>query len=244
MKHYWINIDSRIDRRKHTEEQFNKFNIDNERISAVTPETLDNYNIIYYDDKVRTKAEYSCIISHINAIKKGYEDGYEYFCVTEDDFVLQKPLDFDKIFQLSENIEKENNDKIEIIQMHINNSNYIKLLYNNFIKKNKFIIKRTLPEYEEAWGATYYLISRTGAKKILDTFIENNNIHLKKYYNHCVADDILYNIVNTYILTYPVMITNLALYSNINMSHIQFHYNNNYVIEEIWKNKNLLDYFT
>ena len=88
MKHYWINIDECIVRKEFVELQFNERNIPNYRISAVTPSTLFNYNIIMNQGSSNSSpAEISCIISHLLAIKKGYEDGDNYFCITEDDIV-------------------------------------------------------------------------------------------------------------------------------------------------------------
>lgn len=245
MKHYWINIDSRTDRKEYIEKVFKDFNITNERISAVTPDKLDNFNIKYYDNKARMLSEYACILSHIKAIKKGYEDGDEYFCITEDDFILQNPINFDKIFQYIKNTEHENNEKIEILQFHINQVNNIAKLYNNLINTGKFIIKRTLPEYEEAWGATYYLMSREGAKKILDTIIlENDTFDLKKYNKICVADDIIFNIANTYMLSYPIIIANIKLESSISDLYLFLIEHGINLSKEIWKKNNLLHFFT
>lgn len=40
-----------------------------------------------------------CIISHLKAIKKGYEDGEQYFCVVEDDMVIEK-INFKKYLHI------------------------------------------------------------------------------------------------------------------------------------------------
>jgi GR25 family glycosyltransferase involved in LPS biosynthesis len=42
MKHYWINIDKSIDRRTFMEKQFKNNKLDNERISAITPQDFDD----------------------------------------------------------------------------------------------------------------------------------------------------------------------------------------------------------
>jgi GR25 family glycosyltransferase involved in LPS biosynthesis len=240
MKHYWINIDSYIDRKENVEKQFKNLNIDNERISAVTPETLKNYNIKYYDNKVNTEQQYSCIISHLKAIKKGYDDGDDYFCICEDDFTLKKKLDFNKIFQYIENIEKEKNEKVELLQLHVSNAENIIKLYNNFINSenlhNAILVKRTIPEYKEAWGTAYYLLSRQGAKKILNyTKYENNNVDLKIYYEKCLADFMIYVMVKTYMLAYPILVSNINLGSCICDKYLHIHEYGNNINREIWK---------
>lgn len=244
MKHYWINIDERADRKKYIEKVFKDHNIINERISAVTPQTLSEYNIKYYDNNVRMKQEYACIISHINAIKKGYEDGDEYFCITEDDFILQRPFDFNKIFEYIKTTEKENDEKIEILQLHVNQVNNIIKLYYNFVNNGKILTKRILPEYEEAWCTTYYLISRDGAKKILDTVLIGDTIDLKKYNKFCVADDLLYNIANTYMISYPLIIANTNLESSMSDKYLYLIKYGIDATKEIWEKNNLLYLFT
>ena len=99
MKHYWINMDKCIDRKEFMDNQFKQKNIDNLRISAETPETIINYNIIRNDESITTTTpeEISCILSHLKAIEQGYDDGDSYFCILEDDLDFAN-IDFSKIF--------------------------------------------------------------------------------------------------------------------------------------------------
>jgi GR25 family glycosyltransferase involved in LPS biosynthesis len=134
MKHYWINIEKCYDRRKYMEEQFNNKNIDNIRIEAETPETIKDY-LIKRNPKseAATQEELSCIISHLKAIKKGYEDGEQYFCIVEDDMVIEK-INFKKIFtymKIAEESLKESGESIEILQLHTNGHPSVCLLYTS-----------------------------------------------------------------------------------------------------------------
>jgi GR25 family glycosyltransferase involved in LPS biosynthesis len=246
MKHYWINIDSYTDRKENVESQFKNYNINNERISAVTPETLSNYTINYYDGKINTEQQYSCIISHLKAIKKGYDDGDDYFCVCEDDFTLKIKLDFNKILKYIKDIENKKNEKIELLQLHVSNAENIVKLYNNFANStNDILVKREIPEYKEAWGTAYYLLSREGAKKILDnTKYETNVIDLKIYYEKCLTDFMIYVMVNTYMLAYPILVSNINLGSCICDKYLYIHEYGNNINREIWKNNNLLHLLT
>ena len=89
MKHYLINTDKCIDRREYMEKQFKDYNIENFRISAETPETIKDFTIMRHRDSDFIKpVEIACLLSHLKAIKKGYDEGDKYFCVCEDDFIL------------------------------------------------------------------------------------------------------------------------------------------------------------
>jgi len=238
MKHYWINIDECIIRKEFMEFQFNEKNISNYRISAVTPSKLNNYNIkIKEEESTKSNnAEISCIISHLLAIKKGYDDGDNYFCVAEDDIVAEK-LDFNKIMNYIQQEENKTNEKIEILQLHTCSHICVIKLFNDYFLNNKIIIKsnNTYP------SASYYLISREGAKKILDKYfsIIDNNITIDLSYNEwCVADNIIYITLNTYILTYPVIFTNIKLGSAIHPDHLINHENCNIIIKELWAKHN------
>ena len=242
MKHYWINIDECIVRKEFVELQFKERNIPNYRISAVTPSTLFNYNIIKNQGSTNSSpAEISCIISHLLAIKKGYDDGDNYFCITEDDIVTEK-IDFNKIINYIEQEENIINQKIEVLQLHTCSHPCVAKLFNDYFLNNKVIIKsnNTYP------SAAYYLITREGAKKILDKYlsITDNIISIDlsqgEWY---VADNIIYITLNTYILTYPIIYTNIKLGSSIHPDHLINHENCNIIIKEIWKKNNFLNLF-
>jgi GR25 family glycosyltransferase involved in LPS biosynthesis len=131
MKHYWINIDKCIDRKEFMENQFKQKNIDNLRISAETPETIINYNIIRNEESINTTTpeEISCILSHLKAIEKGYNDGGSYFCILEDDLNFGN-IDFRKILNYVEEAQKKNNENVEILQLYTSGHPVVIQLYN------------------------------------------------------------------------------------------------------------------
>lgn len=234
MKHYWINIDECIDRKTHMESQFKSNEISNVRVSAVTPSKLSNYIIDLNEEVSKSKPEeICCIISHLMAIKNGYDDGNDIFCVTEDDIVLNK-INFDKIKTY---IEKY--DNLELLQLHTSSHICVIKLFNEYFLNNSIITKsnNTYP------SACYYLIKREGAKKILDKYVKviDNIIHINLSHKEwCVSDNILYLTANTYILTYPVITTNIKYGSSIHPDHLINHENCNIIIREIWnKNNNM-----
>jgi GR25 family glycosyltransferase involved in LPS biosynthesis len=242
MKHYWINIDECIVRNESIQLQFNERNIPNTRISAVTPSKLFNYDIKMKEgESISNPAEISCIISHLLAIKKGYDDGDNYFCITEDDIITEK-VDFNKIFNYIEQEENRVNEKIEVLQLHTCSHICVCKLYNDYFLNNKIIIKsnNTYP------SAAYYLISREGAKKVLDKYLSiiDNKISIDlsqgEWY---VADNIIYISLNTYILTYPIIYTNIKLGSSIHPDHLINHENCNIIIKEMWEKNNFLNLF-
>ena len=45
MKYYWINIDNYLDRNENMREQFSKYNLENYRIKAFTPDDMESIKI-------------------------------------------------------------------------------------------------------------------------------------------------------------------------------------------------------
>ena len=133
MKHYWINIDKCVDRRQYMEQQFNSKMIENFRIEAETPNTIKEYQIMRNEKSTAaTPEELSCIISHLKAIKKGYEDGDPYFCIVEDDMVLNK-INFDKILTHIKIAEECSDEPIDILQLHTNGKREITIILRQVI---------------------------------------------------------------------------------------------------------------
>ena len=243
MKHYWINIDISIERKIFMETQLKTKNIENFRINAETPESISLYSIIRNNDSTNTPEEIACIISHLKAIRQGYEDGDEYFCILEDDMEINK-LDFNKLFTYINKAQEKDTNKIELVQLYTNSHPFIiKMFSENTIgdKDYKdFIIKRT----EDCPSTGYYLISREGAKKLLDKFELSPTYYDLSYSFWTAADNILYRPINSYILTYPIAVSIIEYGSTIHPEHLGNHQAANMVIKQIWGMNNELPKLT
>jgi GR25 family glycosyltransferase involved in LPS biosynthesis len=242
MKHYWINIDKCVDRRQYMEQQFNSKMIENFRIEAETPNTIKEYQIMRNEKSTAaTPEELSCIISHLKAIKKGYEDGDPYFCIVEDDMVLNK-INFDKILTHIKIAEECSDEPIDILQLHTNGHPSVIKMYNeNFLKYNEIIKKR---DYDYP-SAGYYLISRQGAKKLLEKYVISEKAYdlSHKECEWSAADNIIYIAVNSWIITYPITISNVNYGSTIHPEHLYNHEYCNNVNRDIWNKNNQLKMF-
>jgi GR25 family glycosyltransferase involved in LPS biosynthesis len=225
MKHYWINVDRCTDRREFMEQQFKKHQIANTRISAETPQTISKYTIIYNSNQ--TDLELSLTLSHLKALKQGYDDGDEYFCVTEDDINLPN-IDFTKILQYM----KDTNDNVECLQLSTVNDNTVRYL----IQHKEIMVKRP----RDCWGSYYYLISRAGALKLLNTIVKSLSHYDLSMFSLINSDDVVYLLLNTYVMTYPLLTTNTDYGSIIHPDHIYFHQKGNDVVKSIHKENNML----
>lgn len=240
MKHYWINMDRSVDRRRHMESQFFEHSIENYRISAETPETIKagDYTIVRNEESISstTPEEISCILSHLKAIQQGYDDGDPYFCVLEDDISFIN-IDFDKILNYAEIAQNKNKENVEILQLYTSSHPVVIQLYNECFLKNgndddggNMIVKRS----ESYPGAVYYLVSRKAARKILDAYVVSKNKYDLSYSSWTAADNIIYAPVKSYVITYPVAITDIAFGSTLHPEHLPNHENCNNIIRHIW----------
>jgi len=245
MKHYWINLDKCADRREYMEAQFYKKEIDDYRISAETPETIksNNYTIKRNEQSINTTTpcEIACILSHLKAIAQGYADGDPYFCVLEDDIEFLN-IDFEKMLKYVEAAQNKNNEVIEILQLYTSSHPVVIQLYNeHFLKDDCNIIAKR----EEAYpGAVYYMVSREGARKILDKYVLADDHYDLSYYSWTAADNIIYAAVNSFVITYPVAITDITLGSVLHPEHLPNHEFCNNIIRHIWTVNNKLNMFS
>ena len=227
LTYYWINIDNAINRKNFMEEQFKLRNLNNVRISAITPNKLDEILedkppfFCGYPECKDNKCcdcpiEYSVLCSHLEAIKEGYKSGEEYFIVCEDDIYMPFNIDFKKMLNYLPT-------EVEIIQMMVISANHTEHFYNNFYKKNIMFINH-IPITP---SAAFYLMSRKGAEKLLNTFINKatgkydfiNYKHLK------LADVLVFHNCNTAVSTYPLCIPNINFKSQIHQHHYELHKN-------------------
>lgn len=243
MKHYWINMDKSTDRRELMEKQFLEKGIDNTRICAETPETTKHWTIHRHPDSTESQGEISCLISHIKAVKQGYDDGYECFCVVEDDMII-KLLNFERIFKHLKEAEEKHGKPYDVLQLFTNSHPFIVSMYNNNIE-----VPGVYQEYiqfrdNNLPSAGYYMVSRTGAKKILDKFVVSSTEFDLSFSSWCVADNYIYQPFSSYILTYPIAIADTSYESTLHISHKANHDHANRFIEKIWSISNELSYLT
>ena len=247
IKYYWINIDSSIHRKLFMEQQFKLFNIDNQRIPAITPEKLPEImedkppyfcGNIYSCNQSNNccNFEFACSCSHLNAIKEGYKSGADYFVVCEDDTYFTFNLDFDKIIKsLPENW--------EVFQMMVSDSEVCNKLYNDYYKKNINFID--FDPNSRLFSANMYLITRKGAEKILNTCV-NNNTDKYDFTNKTTvkqADYLIYMTAKTYTTTFPLCFPYSKFLSEIHPNHYYFHLEGINKIKEIINDNQLTNSF-
>lgn len=213
---YYINMDKSINRNNRFLSRMAKFNNYNIiRVKAITPNDLTEYIIdiplhcIAMHDK-----EKSCLLSHFKAIEMAYNNNDEYAIIAEDDMIINKNINWEYF------ISKLPNDW-EIIQLYYfklkfkNNANFIKLQSDNFLIKTQNVLT----------SAAAYLINRKGMINILSR-IKNKNLNLLDSKNLCLADFIIFDDINRYILTSPIIKTE-ELDSTLNPHHVPLRKINN-----------------
>jgi GR25 family glycosyltransferase involved in LPS biosynthesis len=249
------------------ERQFFEHSIENYRISAETPETIksNDYTIIRNEESIATTTpeEIACILSHLKAIQQGYDEGGDegcgsgdegcgtdgYFCVLEDDVSFIN-IDFNKILKYiteaksakAKNKDGNDDGDVEILQLYTSSHPVVIRLYNEHFLTGDIIIKRT----ESYPGAVYYLVSRKAARKILDAYVVSKQTHTYdlSYSSWTAADNIIYAPVKSYVITYPIAITDIAFGSTLHPEHLPNHENCNNIIRHIWNVNNRLSLFS
>jgi GR25 family glycosyltransferase involved in LPS biosynthesis len=225
IKCYWINKNSRIDRRMFMSAQFEVSGLDNERIQAIEPKTL--FAIHTGQQPRRKEAEYACVCSHIVALSRGLKDGGEWFLVAEDD--IEIPPNFETVL---EELTKTAPKDADILQLHTNHHPSVIELYKQCVNEGK-----TFVEWNEFWSTGLYLISRQASKLFLETVVRTKENRVvvdlsKQDYPH-VADQLLYRICKTYTTTYPYITTQSKLGSDIHDEDVVFHDISNMVTRRI-----------
>lgn len=234
MRAYWINIDSYVDRSKFMIEQFKRYDWNNHvRISAVTPENVDEYmhpdeeytcdpSQKFFPDCKNCKIERCALISHMLAINEGYKNGDDWFMVFEDDTVIPFDYDYEKLLK---NIPQD----AEVLQLFCSMPTTVQKLFETFQNHKALWVKwrMILP------CASGYLISRHGAEKLLRMFKRGNTFRFKETNSCRLADVIVYENTNTYTCTIPFFYPNIDLGSIIHPEHLRSHEIGRDVIKQI-----------
>jgi len=226
---YYINLDSDVQRKVSTEEQFDSYNVKYTRISGYDGRKSNLFEHLSgrYPQYMNSK-EVGAALSHLKAIKYWYDNtDTEYAVICEDDVLFETvnywPFDWDTIMS---HLPYD----WEIFQMAIINDMQITAnLHHRYI--NDF-------------SAACYLIKRDYAKRLLGYHIIDEKYKLDNGVKpRAVADDLIYNAGRAYAM--PLFLYNIELDSTIHTDHINIYHKNCYEgIMKFWKETgvNLKDY--
>jgi GR25 family glycosyltransferase involved in LPS biosynthesis len=230
MIHYWINLDKSTKRKIFMENQFKEKNIDNVRVSAITPDDFDTVLAnkrpltCKHPGCVNCEYEFACISSHIKAMKEAITNtNDEWFVVMEDDMLLPYDIDYDTLI-------KDAPPDFEILQLCISYGNTVEFLYNNLLLNNKLHFIKwqyLLP------CAGMYIVSRKGAEKLVNKFYVNGKYDFSSCEFQIVADVALYSTANTYTATFPCSYPNIEMGSEIHPHHLDAHQSAIIVIKNV-----------
>lgn len=220
MKHLWINIDKNKKRNEFMTKQFNTNNIENIRISAITPSMFDE--VLHKNHKrpltckypgcITCDYEFACLCSHIKAMQECLKYDDEYYVIMEDDITLPFLIDYEKLINTTQK-------NFDILQLLILYNNTIDTLYNIYKEKNILFIKwqYLLP------STGMYIISRKAAEKLVNIYLNENKYDFSKFEGQIVADVLLYKSVNTICSTVPYCYPNIEMGSEIHPDHLLSH---------------------
>jgi glycosyl transferase family 25 len=157
MNIYFINIDSRTERKKFIEQQIKKLDLKAERVSAITP---DDINIDEFKKKYVVNIsppELCCSLSHELIWKKIISENNKYGIVLEDDVLLSKHL---KTFISMIETSKNNFDLLRI-ETRLEKVRYAapKFTLSKHFKARKI--------HDDVAGTAAYIISKSYCEKLL-----------------------------------------------------------------------------
>jgi len=169
-KTFIVNLERDTLRKSNVEIQLKKGNIQNyEFVKAVDGQNGDLANFKFkvipdwiepFTSKVMTKGEIGCALSHYGIWEKIIQEKLDYTLILEDDVILCDNFG-EKIQEVFENIKDLNVDLLYLGRRPLNKDNEIKI--NNTIVKANY-----------SYGMHAYLITYTGAKKLLESNFLNN----------------------------------------------------------------------
>jgi hypothetical protein len=225
---YCVSLEESIDRRTYLNNQFKKYNIE--------PKFLISKRYSESDDKIIGKYVNSlndgtkgCCASHLKMIKEWYnntDEEYAFFC--EDDLSLETVDYWD--FNWQQFIERLPDD-IDCIQL--------------LTIRNEYDTFELRPRYWDDWGATAYILTREGAKKIIDTYIKGDTYVLEipnQEIMPLIENIIFSSVINTH--TIPLFVENISFKStfehqdnDVKEGHKNNHKISHDLILNMWKSK-------
>ncbi len=196
---FFINMKRSSDRYTYIKDQLIKY--PNKRIDAFDYNSTKKEDLIIDCKDIEYNKFTVCVASHLKAIKTAYDIGLDEVIISEDD------INYDIFLSTYTNIFKYWNgckDTTDILQLH-SSSNKARLLYEDTIKTKKIKLLNKDINNLFYWGATFYIISKSGMNKIMsfyDVDKKKFNLNILKDYK-ILTDVILYIVCNCKIINIP-----------------------------------------
>lgn len=216
---YWINLDRSIARRQNMEYMFQDpvfQEIPIQRIIAFDGKYNDPGKHLQLTHKKNTNIEYSCLLSHLNAIREFSKSNNNIALIFEDDVTLEfKKYWMNPIQHVIDNAPPD----WEIIQLCYNTRSTLTDLYtlNNYQNYNGY--------GNIACMAAYLINKKAATKFIKETYNENSKKYFLKDYNTHEADHYLFKCLKTYTYKFPYFIypteNNSTLHEEDLESHVR-----------------------
>jgi GR25 family glycosyltransferase involved in LPS biosynthesis len=211
---YWINLDRSKERKEKmlTVLDDSTFgDIPKIRIVAndgKTPEKvykkLDNYE----KQDSTTDSEYACLLSHMDAIRTFYDSGHDVALILEDDITLE----FKKYWKKSiKQITTDAPEDWDII-----------MLWHNVSPEG--FNSEEMKKHSVEDGAVSYLVSKSGAKKLIKDSYKNGKYNLTSEFHH-KSDIYIYGKLNTYVYKYPMFVFPTDNDSELHQNHVELLHN-------------------
>ena len=209
---YWINLDRAKERQSHmknilTDEAF--INIPNKRISAydskkgnIRKKFVLTPDLVSRNDTV-TDQEYSCLFSHLEAIRVFSESDKETALILEDDVSIEYKKYWMKSIQDIMNDAPKDWEIIKLCSFQ-----QVDKLTNKYTLWKPWQIDKKITKcglsngWIADWSCVAYLIRHKAAKKLIKELYHDHKYVLDNQYYH-VADALLYQKLKTYIYKYP-----------------------------------------
>lgn len=232
-KVYWINLERSPKRKNKMIEEFKKYNITNhERVEAVDGNKINEYKFKIPQNVRNSIQTYKnvigCTLSHLECIKRAYENKDDMCLIMEDDICFNTIPKWNKSLK---KIVKDAPENWDILHLSMSNYNIVNKLLN---MKQEFI-KRNL----DHWGTVSYLINRKGIEKIYKIYELNKepNLNVDNNSPNLVAAENIYDHVNTYIYT-KMLFTFVNTQSTIHLDHDKDNFKGREMILDYYNVKN------
>tara|TARA_B100001989_G_scaffold188228_1_gene137653 strand:+ start:117 stop:1133 length:1017 start_codon:yes stop_codon:yes gene_type:complete len=229
-----ITVDQNSPRTRSTLKKLQALNIKPEIFLGKTPKNLVDYidtkNPILSTSRPR---DIACLVSHLLAIKNAIDNfDNEFFLILEEDVILfHNP----KLVGLSSVLTNEDWEILQLEHLMPESVNRNKRFYQSGI-----LLHRWMNPVDYGTGA--YIIRRKFAKNLIQYFFNSDNgkINLKKCYQYdypIVSDNIIYDIAQTLVFTFPLAQQNLDFPSLLGYSSYitKLRIASRNLVNEIWR---------